>query len=411
VGERQTSPRLLYVTLSLARGGTEQHLAEITPRLAERGWPVSLYCLMGRGEMADAIAGRGVDVIGPPVEPDGASLRLPAPLRLVLASAKLLWVMIWLRPSVVHFYLPGAYLVGGPLSLLSRCPVRIMSRRHQNRHLSGRPVVGWLERWLHKRMTVVLGNSRRVVDELVREEDCEPARVGLIYNGVDLKRFSAPPDRAAVRKSLGIDDARLVLIMVANLIPYKGHRDLMRALGRVNNSLPQPWVALLAGRDDGCGREIEREARRQGIAGRVRLLGSRTDVPALLGAADIGLLTSHQEGFSNAIIEAMAAGLPMVVTDVGGNAEAVLDGVTGHVVAARHAAALGEAILSLANDPECAARMGAAARRRASELFSIEACVAAYEEVYTGLLRGEIAATLAPVGRPLARLGVSKLPN
>src|SRR4029079_17142928 len=99
-----------------------------------------------------------------------------------------------------------------------------------------------------------------------------------------------------------------------------------------------------------------------GIEENIKLLGARTDIAALLAAADIGVLASHEEGFANSILEGMASGLPMIVTDVGGNAEAVVNGVTGLVVPPRDARALGSAILKLALDPEFLRTMGDAGR-------------------------------------------------
>ena len=174
-------------------------------------------------------------------------------------------------------------------------------------------------------------------------------------------------------------------LLVANLIAYKGHADLLQALGRVRDDLPEGWVLLCAGRDDGPGDDLKAAATALGIGGGVRWLGERSDVPTLLACADIGLLCSHQEGFSNSILEGMAAGLPMIVTDVGGNPESVVDGVTGMVAPPRDPRALGDAILALARDPERRKAMGEAGRRRAVESFSLEACVARYERLYDTL--------------------------
>ncbi len=390
-----TRSSILYVTLSLDRGGTEKHLAEIAPRLAAGGWPITVYCVLSRGVMADAVAATGVTVIGPPISMRGGVLKIRSIVHLLLAAGKLFHVMATRRPTIVHFYLPGPYLIGGPLSLLTGRPVHVMSRRNQNRYQTRRPLARLIERFLHQKMTAILGNSREVVRELIETEGCDPERVGLIYNGVDIARFTEPVDRAAVRSSFGIGEARLVLVVVANLFPYKGHADLFRALARVKDRLPQPWVLLCAGRDDGYLETLEDVAYRQGIADQVVFLGSRPDVPAILRSADIGLLCSHEEGFSNAILEGMAAGLPMIVTNVGGNAEAVIHGVTGLVVPSLDPHSLADAIVTIANDREKSLRMGEAAARRARERFSIERCVADYERLYEGLLKGEKASTLA----------------
>jgi glycosyltransferase involved in cell wall biosynthesis len=180
-----------------------------------------------------------------------------------------------------------------------------------------------------------------------------------------------------------------VLVIVANLIPYKGHLDLIEALGRIAGRMPPDWQLLAVGRDEGVGAAIRSRADALGIAVHVSLLGVRSDIPDLLNASDVAILASHQEGFSNAVIEGMQAGLPMIVTDVGGNAEAVVDGETGFVVAPRDPDALADAILRLAYDGELRRCFGDAGRRRVEAHFSLDACVEAYDALYCGLLAGK----------------------
>ncbi len=152
------------------------------------------------------------------------------------------------------------------------------------------------------------------------------------------------------------------------------------------SQLPAGWRVLLAGRDEGLRPELESLAAERGIAGNLLFLGERSDVPRLLAAADFALLTSHEEGFSNVVLEGMAAGLPMIVTDVGGNAEAVLDGATGFVVPASDPKAIGEAILRLAATQAHEDPSGDAGRKRVAEHFSMEACLNAHLELYRTLL-------------------------
>lgn len=336
--------------------------------------------------MADAVAAKGVEAIGPPFEARGPLRVILMPLCLMLSAVKLMFLMLRRRPPIVHFFLPAPYVIGGPLSLLAGIPLRIMSRRSQNHYQARHAISRRLEQWLHGRMTALLGNSQRIVDELVGEEGADPARVGLIYNGIDVANFADRGDRADVRRSLGVAENSYVAITVANLIPYKGHAELIGALARVKDRLPDSWVLLCAGRDDGCQANLEEAARRVGLSDRIRFLGSRSDVPRLLAAADLGILASHEEGFSNAVLEGMAAGLPMVVTDVGGNKEAVIDGVHGRVVPPHDEVALGEAIAEIAGDASRARRMGLAGAEWARERFSIDTCVVAYEKFYEGLL-------------------------
>ena len=145
---------------------------------------------------------------------------------------------------------------------------------------------------------------------------------------------------------------------------------------------------MVAGRDHGLRSELEALAAARGISDHIQFLGEYADIPRLLAAADFGLLTSREEGFSNVILEGMSAGLPMIVTDVGGNPEAVRDGETSCVVPPCNPKAIGDAILRLANDPELRRRLGAAAQKRVEEEFSIERCVGAHAELYRELLDG-----------------------
>jgi glycosyltransferase involved in cell wall biosynthesis len=391
---RETAP-ILFVTLSLERGGTERHLAEIMPRLKSRGWPVALYCLATRGAMAEEVAAAGVEVIAPPIDGSAWFRGILAPLRLATTAAALGWLMVARRPRIVHAFLPLPYLVAGPLAVLTARPIRIMSRRNLADYQSKRPLLRRLEIALHGWMTAVLGNSHRIGDELLAEGIARE-RLGVIHNGVDTARFGATADKAHLRARLGVAADALVGVIVANLNPYKGHADLIRALAGVRGRLGERWVILAAGRDDGHGRALSALAEELGIAGNIRFLGSRTDVPDLVRAADFALNVSHEEGFSNAVIEGMAAALPMIVTDVGGNPEAVVDGETGLVVPPRDPVALGEAIAWLAGNREAAAAMGEAGAERVRRTFTIEACVDHYDALYRGLLAGEPAGKLAP---------------
>ena len=387
-------PKVLLVTLSLARGGTEGHICEIASRLAARGWPVTVYCLLEGGALAASLIGQGVEVAMPAKHRNTSGSNA---LRALSAAPNFYSTLRTLKPDIVHFFLPAAYLIGAPMALLARVPVRIMSRRSQNTYQKAHLFSAGVERQLHRRMTAILGNSRRVVHELISQENCSADQTGLIYNGVAIDKFAACGNRADTRRALGIDDSQFVMAIAANLIPYKGHDDLLHALAGVKSQLPPSWVLLCLGRDDGIGVSLKALVTDLGLDGHVKFLGSRADVPELLLASDLGVLASHEEGFSNAVLEGMAAGLPMVVTDVGGNAEAVLDGITGHVVPPHDPAALGRAIASLASDTALARQMGDAGRQRAETRFSMEACLAAYERVYEGLVDGRNAGELAVI--------------
>lgn len=370
-------PRLLVVALNLNMGGTERHLLQILPGL-QRDFDIRLM-LMRRGDALEpAMRAAGIEVY--------VAWSDFAPLRLLTGLLRI-WTMVTLwRPHVVHFFLPEAYLIGSIATRLAPHRSRlVMSRRSMNNYQSKHRIMASLERWLHPGMDVLLGNSGIVVDQLVGE-GAPMGRVGLIYNGI------VPPDtddgqRAGTRLALGVAPGTVVLTIVANLIPYKGHADLIDALSRiVAAGAPSHFLLLCVGRDDGLGAMLKAAAEKAGLSDRIRWLGQRTDVGSLLAASDIGLLVSHEEGMSNAILEGMAAGLPMIVTGVGGNAETV--GQAGIVVPPKNPAALADALNALLADPARREELGRAARQRVASSYSMEACLRQYERLYRALADG-----------------------
>jgi len=382
-------PRILFVTMSLDVGGTERQLAQILPAVSSVPADVRVLALLDRGVLAPELVRSGVCVSGP------GRLGAPPPrsrvlraLRLIGGIARLVWQLFVHRPQIVNFYLTLPYLIGAPLALLARVPHIVMNRRGLNTHFARYPGARTIERWLHPAIAVFLANSRAVVRQLLAEG--APAdRTGLINNGIDLAPFDGPFDRLKARAALGIPADAPVIVMVANLHAYKGHADLLEALAAIAGQLKSDWTLLLAGRDEGAGPSLQAMARNLAIAHHVRFLGQRSDVPTLLRMADLAVHCSYEEGSSNAVLEAMAAGLPLVITDAGGNAEAVLDGVNGLVVPPRDPLALAAAILRMMEDRELASRFGAASRARVAAEYSLAVCIEKHLRLYRALLAGD----------------------
>jgi glycosyltransferase involved in cell wall biosynthesis len=369
--------RVLAVIGQLDLGGAEKHLARVMSALRARGLDVRVFALKGGGALVPTLQAAGVPVYV-------HARRGPGLRGLLQAACLLRRVVRRERPDVLHFFLPAAYLVG-MLATAGQRTRRVMSRRSLANYQAGYPGVRLLERFLHGRLDAVLANSRAVADELLAEG--VPAhRLGLIYNGVAWQEIATT--REIARERLGLPPDALVFVCVANLIPYKGHADLLAAFEIARDRLPTDWLLLLLGRDDGIGPALQAQAARAGIGDRVQWAGTVDEVGDYLAAADIGVLASHEEGFSNAILEGMAAGLPMVVTDVGGNAEAILDGTCGRVVAAHAPVKLAEALVELATSPALRVQWGDYARHRVRERFTQAQCVESYWTLYANLANG-----------------------
>jgi glycosyltransferase involved in cell wall biosynthesis len=387
----QKELNILFVISGLTVGGSERQLVLLASALARTGMDVAVYSFVD-GPVRATLQSNGVEVVLAPGGGVATTMRAFTPI----TALHLFWVMLRRRPRIVHFFLPGAYLVGAPAAILANIPVRVMSRRSLNNYQQGNPLSALIERKLHPAMTAVLGNSRRVIEQLGTLERVPQEKLVLIYNGVKVAP-AANEARSSVRSSLDIAEDALVLIVVANLIPYKGHRDLIEALGQVASRLSAGWRLLVVGRDDGIGRDLTALALSKGIATNVMFLGARDDVGDLLAAADVNLLTSHQEGFPNAVLEGMAAQLPSIVTDVGGNSEAIVDGQCGLVAPPHQPDRLAAAIERLAGDRVLRLAMGKNALARCREKFSIESCIARHQELYAALLAGRNPSEIASI--------------
>jgi sugar transferase (PEP-CTERM/EpsH1 system associated) len=288
-----------------------------------------------------------------------------------------------LRPDVVHSRnwscvdaIIGARLAGVPIVIHSehgreatdpegRNPIRRVGRR-------------LLSPMVDQFVTV----SRDLGRWLVEDIGISGHKVMSICNGVDTERFS-PGGRQTARAALGIGPESIVIGTVGRLDPVKDHVGLLQAFSRLADD---PRALLVIVGDGPCRATLAATVAALGLSGRVRLLGERDDVPAVLAGFDIFVLSSIGEGMSNAILEAMATGLPVVATRVGGNPELVVNGTSGFLVEPRSPAGLTAALCCYLGDPGLLARHGRAARELAQAEFSLERMVGAYEQLYGRLL-------------------------
>jgi glycosyltransferase involved in cell wall biosynthesis len=174
-----------------------------------------------------------------------------------------------------------------------------------------------------------------------------------------------PAARARIRAEIGTGPDRPVVMVASRLVRHKGYPELLMAMREVDAEL---WVVGERLASD-HGEDIEPYFANSGLGDRLHRLGYREDIAALLAAADIFALPSHFEGLPMSIIEAMLTGLPVIATDINGPREQVIDGVTGYLVPLMDVPALAAALARLAGDPALRARLGAAGRRRALDLY------------------------------------------
>lgn len=382
---------IMFVIGSLAIGGAQRHLADIAHALSLRHWRIAVYVLIDDGPILDELLGnKEITVIQAPfLGPQASWSRIRRVLRLIIAASHLFKTLVARRSQIVHFMLPASYLVGAPLAFVALSPIRIMSRLSLNRYQLSDWKYRVFEPIIHKTMTAILGNSCRVVRELGESEGVSIGQLGLIYMGINIKPSENLLDRSTIRKRIGIPSNSLLLVVVANLIPYKGHLDLLNALETAKAQLPPDWKLIFVGQDYGIKEKLQNFANSFGMKKNVVFLGARSDVSDILSVCDIGILPSHEEGFSIALLEKMAASLALVVTDVGGNGEAIVNNVCGLVVPPHDITALADAIVRLAFNPKLRDQFGSAAKERVKNRFSLDLTVEAYDILYQGLIDGK----------------------
>ena len=286
-----------------------------------------------------------------------------------------------------HTYSPFFYAMGA--RLLCRRPSVLFTEHGRPYPDAPRRRRVWANRLLLERRDRVVGVGEAVRDALIANEGFSADRVGVVRNGIDLSPFGSEAlgthERVETRHRLGVTPDELVILHVARLDPQKDHATALRSFARLRERRLGVRLVIV-----GDGHELQRVTaliESLHLDSAVALLGERRDVPRLLAAADVLLLTSVTEGLPLAVIEAMAAGLSVVATRVGGVAEVVEDGVTGLLAPSGDVEATANQLLTLASDADQRRRMGEAGRARAQALFSDAHMLAQYRNLYRDMIR------------------------
>jgi L-malate glycosyltransferase len=367
---------IAVVLSSFVPGGTERQMSELICRLDQRRFKVHPVCFRREGLWLPKVEAAA----GLPWEFPLRSFRKPSVLALALRFAR------WCREhriALVQTCDIYANIFALPAAALARVPVRIGSRRGIV-NPAGTPGLLGLQRAAYTFAHRIVANSEAAAACLAGE-GVRASKIRRIANGLDLDMF-VPPRPTAQRR---------VITTVANLRRGKGHDVLLRAAARVIARVPDVQLQLIG--DGPLRPDLERLAADLGIAERVRFLGHRDDVPARLAESDLFAFPSFMEASPNGVIEAMAARLPVVATNVGGIPEMIDDGRNGLLVPAGDDEALAAALLGLIRAPEHAAALAEAARRTVEVRYSFERMVNEFEALYIEELTGRPAGAALPV--------------
>jgi len=332
-----------------------------------------------------------------------------SPSRDVGALVELVRLLRRERFTIVHTHTSKAGMLGRLAARLVGVPVVVHTPHGTILHdvyFSPRQqkMIAGLKRWAARDTDAIITMSDCERDDYVKWGIAPTHKFRTIYSGQDYTRFDGVHwDRQSVRAGLGLCDTEPMVFFPARYVPEKGHTFFFQAMDKVFCEVPEAQ-AVLAG-DGPLARDVEGVVERNGFGDRVRLLGFRRDVLALMDAADVVVSASLSEGLPRAIVEALLLARPVVATDAGGTREVVLDGKTGVLVPCADPEALADGILSLLRHPEEAAQMARAGREHVRPLFDARLMVRRIERLYEECLerKGLIPARGAREGVCLGR--------
>lgn len=356
-------------------GGTERQMIELVRRLDRSRWTVHIATFHARGGWFDRVAEAAESVTEFPI----TTFRSPQ-------AARRLWAFAgWCRArriAVLHTTELYSNMFGLPGGALAGVPVRIGNRREINPDKSAAQIA--LQRAAYGVAHKVVANSQAAADRL-RLERVPAHKVSVVANGLDCDSYTRHASRALPRK----------VLVVANLRPEKGHDVLIDAAAIVLRRFPDATFEAVGG-----GPELQTllaRAAARGVRHAFSFLGHQDDVPARLAAGDIFVLPSRSEAFPNAVLEAMASGLPIVASSVGGILELIHDNQTGLLVPPGDPEALADRICRVMADSALGTRLGDAARAEVTARYSFDRMIAAFESIYlTELARRGMAVSGQP---------------
>lgn len=381
----------LYIS-SFAPGGAERQIVNLARELAGRGVDVSLLHAqkdVAQAPYLDSLRETGVElvsILSPDHLKEGMRLSrrhadflrdIPGPTLMRMAVLHLAGALSRLKPEVVHSYLDVPNCMAACAAHLAHVPVHLASFRNvdpQTRRLPEAALLLRLYRYLLERGGLHLeANSRFGASSYARWLGIAPEEVAYNPNGIDSAALQPRADGAAaeMRQALQLPAGAPILVSLSRFMPQKSPVAMLDIFARVHAARPEAHF-LIAGAGMTEEEEMGTLTRERGLAGAVHLLGVRSDVGALLAGADVFLLPSRFEGFPNAVMEAMAAGLPVVASDVGGIPDLVRHGKDGFLHAADDVEGMAQSVLTLLDDAPLREQLGAAGRQRITDGFSLK---------------------------------------
>lgn len=377
---RKRRIKVVFVIDNMRLGGTELNAVRTAERLDRDRFELRVVCLSGDGPLTERYRAMGVPVLNLGLR----SFYGPSMFRCGWQFVRLLRRE---RADIVHahdvysnIFVAAWAKLGGPRAVIA-------SRRWW--HSSPSRVLRMGSRFAFARATAVLANSAQVAGSVEDEARVPRAKVWTVTNFADDDMFGAASEeeRERVRRRWKAPPDGLLIGCVARLDPLKDHATLLAAFAELRRRAGQVFLVLIGGGE--CRPALERQAAELGIEDAVHFAGEIRNGGNLHRGLDISVLASRSEGFPNTLVEAMAAGVPVVATAVGGSVDAVVDGESGILVPPGEPARLADALATLVESPALRRTMGAAGLRRASDAYRAREVVGTLEHMYERLLGGD----------------------
>lgn len=368
--------RVGFILHVMQIAGAEVLVAQIIRKLRDQ-IKATIFCLDAIGPLGEQLHSEGIDVIYLHRKP-GRDLGLAK--RLAVASKEHLIDVMHAHQYTPFFYAAMARILGG-------ARYRLIMTEH-GRHYPD--IVSTLRRTINRFLLsryadAVNACCRFSADALVRNDGFNRIPVEVIENGIHFDRYQSREDRTSLRSQLGLNLKRRYIATVARFHPVKDHDSLIRAFAQLTTQYED--VDLLLVGDGSLREQLSSLVKTLGIENRVRFLGVRSDVPEILQAVDIFALTSLCEAASLTLLEAMAAGLPVVVTNVGGNPEIVREEIDGYLPPRQSVMGIAQALKQLLDHPDHARQMGESGRARVHTHYTLERTINRYHDLYRQLVR------------------------
>lgn len=364
---------LVHVIPELPVGGAETLIFHMV-RGVNRQRFAPAVCVLGEpGPMGREMAAAGIEVV--------ALRRFRRPGRLARVLPPLTRLMRGRGVGIVHTHLYHGNYYGRLAAILTRTPVIVASVHNVYERVKAHRA--WINRALARWTDAILAGSEAVREDILRSDGVPRERVHVLPYGIDLAPYLALPDREEARRMLGVPPGAPVIGTVGRLETQKGHDLLLRSLADLRRGGCDALLLLVGeGRE---GARLAALASALGLDERVRFLGTRRDLPVLFAAMDVFAFPSRWEGTPLSLIAAMAAGLPVVATPVGGVPDVVKDGATGRLVPVEDVPALTAALRASLRDAGTSQTLGAAAREHVLARCSVTAMLRGLEALYGSL--------------------------